>query len=188
MSDLMLDVDQAGELKAAFRRGDWTNAEIKRLCEGNVLAQVRSVILGRAEVVIKRHLIDCDADPYVPSGWKVEEHIKGGQFEWDPTRVKLYLSDKQKDGAIEGNKLRKELKGKPAFNANVLDYLLANPNLIPEEWKGKAVFFWGTIYRDSGGSLCVRCLVWDGGGWLWCSNWLGSDWGDLSPAAVPASN
>lgn len=35
MSDLMLDVDQAGELKAAFRRGDWTNAEIKRLCEGN---------------------------------------------------------------------------------------------------------------------------------------------------------
>ena len=29
MSDLMLDVDQAGELKAAFRRGDWTKTEVK---------------------------------------------------------------------------------------------------------------------------------------------------------------
>ncbi len=51
MSDLMLDVDQAGELKAAFRRGDWTNAEIKRACEGNFLAQVRKVLLGQAQIV-----------------------------------------------------------------------------------------------------------------------------------------
>ena len=29
MSDLMLDVGLANELKMAFRRGDWTNEEIK---------------------------------------------------------------------------------------------------------------------------------------------------------------
>lgn len=51
MSDLMLDVDQAGELKAAFRRGNWSNAEIKRLCEGDVLVQVRQVLIGCAEIV-----------------------------------------------------------------------------------------------------------------------------------------
>jgi hypothetical protein len=51
MSDLMLDVDQAGELKAAFRRGDWTNAEIKKACEGDVLANFRDVLLGRAQIV-----------------------------------------------------------------------------------------------------------------------------------------
>jgi hypothetical protein len=50
MSDLMLDVDQAGELKAAFRRGDWTNALIKKACEGDRLAQFRDVLLGRAEI------------------------------------------------------------------------------------------------------------------------------------------
>lgn len=51
MSDLMLDVDQAGELKAAFRRGDWTNREIKRSCEGNLLAEFRQVLLNKASIV-----------------------------------------------------------------------------------------------------------------------------------------
>lgn len=54
MSELMLDVDQAGELKAAFRRGDWTNAQIKRLSEGDLLAWVLLVLEGRAEIVIKK--------------------------------------------------------------------------------------------------------------------------------------
>lgn len=53
MSNLMLDVDQAGELKAAFRRGNWNNSQIKMLCEGDVLAKVRLVIEGTAEIVIK---------------------------------------------------------------------------------------------------------------------------------------
>lgn len=54
MSDLMLDVDQAGELKAAFRRGDWTNTEIKKACEGDALAKFRKVIQDLAEIVIKK--------------------------------------------------------------------------------------------------------------------------------------
>jgi len=86
-----------------------------------------------------------------------------------------------------GNKLRKELAKKRVVNANVLDYLLANPHLIPEEWKGKAVFFWGTIYRDRGDYLCVHCLLWGGVGWRWRSRWLGRDWHGDDPAAVPAS-
>ncbi len=52
MSELMLDVDQAVELKNAFRRGDWTNAEVKQLCEGNLLRQVREVVRGLAEIII----------------------------------------------------------------------------------------------------------------------------------------
>lgn len=188
MSNLMLDVDQAGELKAAFRRGNWTNAEIKQLCEGETLAQVRKVLLGHAVITVPEHLIDLDADPFVPNGWKVEDHQKGGQFKWDAIKVKLHLSKKQKGGSIEGNKLRKELKGQPVYNANLLDYLLKNPHLIPEEWKGKYVFFWGTIYRSSGGDLCVRCLYWDVGRWCWDFDWLDRGWHDDDPAAVPASS
>ena len=139
---------------------------------------------GDAEVVIKTHTIDCDANPHVPDGWKVEEHIKGGELRWNPDEVELYLCDKQKDGIIEGNKLRKLLKGKPVLNACVLDYLLANHQLIPEEWKGKVVFFWGTIYRDSDGYLCVRYLCWRGGRWNWNFGWLVSGFGDGSPAAL----
>ena len=174
MSDLMLDVDQAGELKAAFRRGNWTNAEIKRACEGDFLARVREVLLGRAEIETAQHIIDCDAGPFVPKGWKVEEHKKGGQLEWDSVKVELFLSENQKDGKyVEGNKLRKELANKPVLNANVLDYLLAHPQLIPEEWKKdgsgncRYTFFWGTIYRNSAGRLSVRYLFFCGGEWRW---------------------
>lgn len=141
-----------------------------------------------AEAISIKHVIDCDADPFIPSGWKVEEHQKGGQFTWDAAQVELYLSDLQKNGkAIEGNKLRKELNGKPVLNATVLDYLLEHPQLIPKEWKDKYVFFWGTIYRGSVGNLRVRDLYWSAGGWRCGSPRLGGGWHGGSPAALRAS-
>ncbi len=79
------------------------------------------------------------------------------------------------------------MKGKKVLNANVLEYLLKNPRAIPEEWKGKYVFFWGTIYRRSDGRLYVRCLVWDGSQWYWSYYWLDIDFNGLNPAAVAAS-
>lgn len=137
---------------------------------------------------LKTSVVDLDADPFIPSGWKVEVHQKGGNFKWDATKVRLHLSKKQQGGKVlEGNELREELKGQPVYNANLLDYLLKNPHLIPEEWKGMYVFFWGTIYRYSDGDLGVRCLCWDGGRWHWRSFWLDGDWRGGSPAAVPAS-
>ena len=74
----------------------------------------------------------------------------------------------------------------PVLNANVLDYLLAHRELIPEEWKGNAIFFWGPIYRLSGGDLCVRCLYWDDDAWHWGYCWLDDGWGGYYPAAVCA--
>ena len=135
---------------------------------------------------VSEHVIDCDAPSFIPDGLKVKEHQKSGKLTWDAPKVTLYLSDNQKDGKIiEGNRLRKELADKPVLNANVLDYLLANPHLIPEEWKGKAIFFWGTIYRRLSGDLYVRSLYWGDGGWDWRSGWLdGGGWRGDDPAAV----
>ncbi len=130
-------------------------------------------------------IIDCDAPVFVSDGWSVapdSEQLPNrvrGQFKWDPSKINLYLSDKQKEGKwIEGNKLREELKKEKVLPAQILDYLLKpeNKHLIPEEWKNKSVFFWGTIYRDSGGGFCVRCLWWDGVGWGWGCRWRGSVW------------
>ncbi len=170
--DLMLDVGQANELKLAFRRADFSVVE---------------------------HVIDCDADPFNPwekGGWTVEEHQKGGTFTWDASQVELYLASGQMNGkVIEGNRLRKELteKSTPVLNANVLDYLLANPHLIPEEWEKdgqgntRYIFFWGTVYRDCNGCFGVRCLYWDDGGWRWSDFWLDDGWDNGNPAAVRAS-
>lgn len=51
MSDLMLDVGQANELKLAFRRADYEASQVKSLCEGDILTQVRQVLLGNARIV-----------------------------------------------------------------------------------------------------------------------------------------
>jgi hypothetical protein len=67
---------------------------------------------------------------------KVAQHQQSGQFLFDPTKIKLYLSDVQKDRRyIRGHMLRKELAEIPVLNANALDWLLQNPEFIPEEWK-----------------------------------------------------
>jgi len=187
-NDLMLDVGQANELKLAFRRAGYSNDDIKRLCEGNVLADVRRVLLVHASITVVSHIIDCDAQPFTPDGGSVEEHQKGGTFTWDASQVELYLASGQKNGRVlEGNLLRKEMAKKVPFNACALDYLLANPHLIPEEWKGKYVFFWGTVYRYRDGSLYVRCLCWHVGRWSWGDHWLVYDFRGDNPAALRAS-
>ncbi len=183
-NDLMLDVSQAAELKLAFRRNGWNNAEIKTLSEGDILADVLKVIKGQAEIKMIERLIDCDSAPFVPNGWSVEEHKKGGLFKFDPSKISFYLSKKQKKGSIGGHDLSKDLADKPVMNANVLDYLLAHPELIPEEWKGKYIFFWGTIYRGSNGYLYVRGLYWNGSKWSWGCDWLDYDFASDNPAAL----
>jgi hypothetical protein len=114
----------------------------------------------------------------------VEEHKKGGMFKFNPEKTSLYLAKNQKKRGIGGHDLHKDLSDKPVMNANVLDYLLAHPELIPEEWKDKYVFFWGTIYRDSEGISSVRCLSWKGSKWTWDSYWLISGFYYGGPAAL----
>ena len=176
----------AHEIAMAMRRNGWTVPDAKKLTEGDTLARLLPFLKGNAEIKTVKHVIDCDADPYLPDGWKVEEHRKGGQVEFDLSKVTLYLvKDQQCGGVIEGNKLRKQLAKQPVFNANVLDYLLKNPALIPDEWKGKAIFFWGTVYRDSLGGLYVRYLLWRGSSWGWSHYWLDNGWYDGYPALCP---
>lgn len=179
---------QTHQLMTKLEAAGYTADDITKLGQSKHLPKIKDVLNGCAVISYPKHLIDCDAAPFQLNGWSVEKHIKGGQFEWNPTRVKLYLAKSQKPGKlVEGNKLRKELEGQLVLNANVLDYLLAHPELIPDEWKGKAVFFWGTIYRYSNGNLFVRCLFWHDSRWDWDLGWLDSGFYDSFPAAVSAS-
>jgi len=184
-----LDVGLALDLKNAFRRHGWSEGEIKKLSKGDLLRDVREVLFGRAEIRRIVHVINCGAAPIVPEKCTVEEHKKSEpSTRWDPAKITLFLAEGQKVDRIKGDDLRKELEGKPVLNACVLDYLLAHPDLIPVEWKGKDVFFWGTIFRDRGGCLCVRFLCWSGGRWQWCYRWVGHDWSDDDPAVVSAGS
>ncbi|MEK7576751.1 MAG: hypothetical protein AAB482_03600 [Patescibacteria group bacterium] len=189
MSEIMLDVGQANELKLAFRRAGYTNADIKKMCKGDVLAQMLPVIRSFGKVDVVSNIIDCDANPSIPQGWHVEEHRKGGELKWDPAKVKFYLSSSQMNGkVVEGNKLRLELEHEPVLNANISDYLLAHPNLIPDEWgldedgNVRHIFFWGTIYGIYEGELFVRCICRCVGKWEAKYYWLGHNFNKANPA------
>ncbi|MBI4135437.1 hypothetical protein HY477_01755 [Candidatus Uhrbacteria bacterium] len=141
-------------------------------------------------------IIDCDAAPFVPQGFRIKEHRKGGQIEFDPAKVVFYLDEEGQQvpySTIEGNELLKRLEGKPVMNACVLDYLLANTNLLPESWKQdergrtRYIFFWGTFYLGLNHDLYVRCLYWEDGQWNWDSQRLDDSFGDQRPAALLAS-
>lgn len=122
--------------------------------------------------------------------WTIEYNNSLGEI--DLSKIKLHLEPEQKNGYTEGEVLAERFKNN-GLNANVLDYLLANPRAIPDDWKvdenGKTryIFFWGTIYRVSVGNLYVRCLCWGNGAWDWGGNWLSDDFDARNPAALLAS-
>lgn len=134
---------------------------------------VERLLNGESEVITRCHSIDSDANPEIPMGWGVTiaEHRTIGQLELGVRKLHQYQHDKQKTGEIfRLHDLRKELENKIVPNANALDYFFKNQQLIPEHWKGKTIYFFGTIYRDLLGNLYVRYLVWKDE--CWC---LGTD-------------
>ena len=153
------------------------NPDVARTWEknGKALTQVLRQLL----IFSGDHVIDCDAEPSNPwadSGWVVEQHLKDGQLNLNPWRIKLFRVSEQKGkGYLRGKALRQRLAelNIPVLNANVLDSLIADPDSIPEEWKkgrgeddnlGVSVCFWGTLYRHEH-ELFVRYLYWENGQW-----------------------
>lgn len=148
-----------------------------------------------------KHIIDIATAPFPKewkkeNGWKIEKHVGNGKLELDSSKLRLHFSENQTDGkVIRGHKLRDELEADkvPVLNACVLEYLLANPELIPEKWKTgekgslRCTYFWGTIYRAPCGAMCVRCLFWDGGAWNWDYDPLDKDGNSQCPAAYLSS-
>jgi len=162
-NELTLGVKLAGKIQDALERNKIPDlADLDWLASGDNLACVRRIRLGHDEIIAPEHIIDCDADPLIVyEGYSVEKHRKGGAFKWDVTNVTLYREESQmKGGGVLCDKIRSQLSDKPAMNVCVLDYLLANPHLIPEEWQGKRIYFWGTIYRCQRGHLYVPTLCW----------------------------
>ncbi|QQG45239.1 MAG: hypothetical protein HYW89_04565 [Candidatus Sungiibacteriota bacterium] len=144
-------------------------------------------------VVPELHVIDCRIASmpreWRETGWKVEWHRNLGHQVFTPDAIRLHLAEEQKDGRIvRGDKLRKIIETEPVLTDNWLDFLLEHPEFIPESWKGKAIFFWGTGYRHPDGGLYVRFLSFSVGLWYWRCYWLGIDWSQSYPAAVLASS
>lgn len=192
-----LSCGHAHELAITTAKAGWELKDFSTLTQSEEKCrQVLFFLRGHSTIQLLDPLISCSTPVFIPEGWSVlpdSEQLPNrvlGQVKFDPSKVKLHLDEGQKNGKrIQGNELRKKLVNEPVYTAHILDYLLKpeNQHLIPEEWKKKGVFFWGTIYRASNGNLYVRYLFWDGNRWDWICRWLDLDWSVYNPAVVSAS-
>lgn len=72
------------------------------------------------------------------------------------------------------------------LNLRIFKMLWQNQSMIPESWKGKAVFFDGQILRSPDGDRCALYLYWGVDQWYWDCSWLGDDRDVDRPSAVLA--
>ena len=104
--------------------------------------------------------------------------------EINPSKIELIITLTEGEESVNGeeNLRRLQATGNILLDANVLLAFWNNQHLIPESWKGKYVYFPGTILRDPDGGRLVFYLGWNGSEWHWSYYWLGGDWyvGDFS--------
>lgn len=114
---------------------------------------------------MKNTIINCDVVPqeaeillfHAKQGVKEFKEVK---FFWHPMQgLKVQLSNKRTKVQLSDALVIKE--SALFMNANVLDFLLENQELIPENFKGKNVLFCGTTYKLPCGIECVRDLSFD---------------------------
>lgn len=144
---------------------------------------------------LSESVIDFNSTPVCPPGLTIapdSEQIASrvrGKRNLSEIRVGLHLDDGQTNGRwLGGYDLKAKLEGQPVLGAQLLDFYLEHPDLIPEDWKKKGwIFFWGTIYHGASGSLYVRYFAWNGTGWYSGCHRFDGTWNDSGPAAVSAS-
>jgi hypothetical protein len=132
------------------------------------------------------HIIDCDIQPVIPPSLvdvQVCQHLPGGKFEWDPNEITLHLCEGQEEG-IPASEVYQKLDGLPCVNGAVMDFLLEHQELIPEDWQGKAVFFWGTIFAGPSDCFYVGYIRRLAGTWYRESAMFHQEMTKLEPAAV----
>ena len=192
--EFKLGVGQAHEFEIAARLAGWTNAEFARMTQdAKKLKQVLAVIRGTAEIKSITHLIDLNADPFIPCGLTIrrEDQLKEvtcGQLAFSADTLALFLTKTQMVRAVSGHDILKEIEGQPALNANALDFLLEHQELIPKELKGMKIFFWGTIFYSNQAEVrVVRYLYWNGLCWNAGAGTLEAAFNSNMPTAIIAS-
>ncbi|MFZ4632504.1 MAG: hypothetical protein ACOYL8_04905 [Patescibacteria group bacterium] len=146
------------------------------------LSMLKLFAQGRAKIIIPEHVIDGDVNPKISmSRSSILEHKKIGKFVFDPSKIFFYEAKASPGSKFDSEKfgpeLRDELKDKCVLPASVLDYLLDHQEIIPEEWKERDIYFWGTIFVDRDGYFYVRCLTYfkmfrEPLGWGSAETWL----------------
>lgn len=163
MSDIGLDVGQANELKMAFRRHDWSNENIKRLCESSLLTEVLRVMRGDSEIVSVDRVVNLNVIRKTdPSDPVVIKHLEQGVKKWreirftyiDPYDLQYTTCGEFSEEYEQARGINPEtiqpwyLNGQTPANICLRDFLIENPHLMPKKEFRSPILFWGTIFKS----------------------------------------
>ncbi len=180
MSELMLDVGTANELKMAFRRAGYEASEVKSLSEGDILARVREVLLGRAEIVpiemVMKPVSQLVHNTFtVPLYLTLAERITAGKYDWtnpdiiserfphNPTTVGDWEFDLiSPNNSISSEKAKKEVEV-DGWAAAEWEHVLTYGAAFPDEQKKFPIIALGSVC-EVGGRRYVLGLWYDGNG------------------------
>ena len=128
---------------------------------------------------------------FIGRGWSIIEQNERSLAitEVELAKVSLVTMLKNYDnGRVHGEEKLHRLKasGHIRLDAKIFQTFWENKDRIPEIWRGKCVYFDGTVLQSPSGCRYVLYLDWRGDEWDWHYYWLESDWGDSSPSAVLA--
>lgn len=123
--------------------------------------------------------------------WSIESNVKTPtHFNFSQIHAKSYLVGEE--CWLSGNQVleRQIAAGDTPLSADVAQYFKDNPSEYPEEWKGKAVFFDGTILRGPDGHRCTVYAFWDvnSGTVKLYYDWLDINRNAIHPSALLASS
>lgn len=151
----------------------------------------RSVSTDQSHAIIVQ-AITFDPVAFLGKGWIIEEQDERSLAltEIDLSKVQLETCLQEGEASIQGEDKLKRLKqaGHIRLDARFFMGLWKNPKLIPDAWKGKIIYFDGTVLRRQSGSRHVLYLYWGGRQWHWNYGWLGCQWNAVEPSAVLASS
>lgn len=183
-----LDVGLASDVKLACRRNGVTPEQLKKLCEGDLMAQCARLADGTHKIVPVGAVIAnmkfsvtkrLDPEAFIGKGRKFAERHGTSKAitEIDLARITLVNPLKEEDrGSIKGEERLVRLLGDGKIHLGA-DHFLAcweNRQFLPEEWKKFVITFDDDVLLGPSGSRYVLCLGWGGSEWDWDYNWLGS--------------
>lgn len=113
--------------------------------------------------IVKSQKIECNNIPTLPDkSWSIALNFPMENItDFSKLNYKLLK-------LAEGSKISNlEVHAKTGLNASALDDLIKNPEVIPQDWKGKNILFTATIFKDGGGSSLYKTLTFQDGTWQW---------------------
>jgi hypothetical protein len=129
---------------------------------------------------------------YIPSSQVsglVSVENRDGDLYVDNRKIELIATQDQRCGSI-GRNVLSELEGRQLLHPNIIDALLQNTHLIPENWKPTKklhrtnIFFSAVQFSSHGRQGYIRLLYWHEGSWCNAFKWSGDGWFQSDLTAV----